>query len=211
MSRLKDSLQFAPKNVPPTPDLPLWVVRTFPAAGEDSIVERLEAPVEITLKVTPTRARAGDIVTLRAHKFGDLLKAGMKPGEAAHKLKTTIKALMDKPQTQQVVKDLIEGYTFDAQVRKLLARALANKGMIEQASEGGDPKLLVDYLKLVNADSEVGITGAPQVNFTVGMDEALKNLLAKTPPLELPPPIEAETEDVNEVIPTEGLSEEAEN
>lgn len=196
MGTLKDSLPLLPVNEF-NPEIPPWVTEKFEKPKGEVASQSLDVPLELELKVTPTRARASDITSLQAQKFGDLIKKGHKPGAAAHMLRTTLKAIMDKPQFQKVAKDLVETYTITAEARRLMARALVNKGLAENSLPEGDAKLLVDYIKLANADTELGITQPTSLNVHVGIDPALKDLLDKTEPLfELGPAVDAETEDI---------------
>jgi len=197
---LKDSIPFSPKIVPDGPVRPYWVVEGFPEPAEEAILFRLEAPIDLSLKVTPPRAKASDVVKLRAQQFGRLLKAGYKPGEAAHRLHTTVRELMSKEHTQNIVKEIVEGYTLDAAARKLLQRALVNKMVIENAGKEGDQKALVDALKLMADDSELEIKKPVTNNFNVGLPSELKSFLDSAVPVaELAPPVEGETEDLGPI------------
>lgn len=196
---LREQLNLKPKSVPDE-YVYRWIVPGFQERGP-SVKLRLAAPTGIVVRIAETQVKARDVKTVRAKRFGDLLQQGMRPGEAAHRLKIPLKKLMEEKPTQKVVRDLIEGYTFDAQVRKLLQRALVNKGVIDNSSEGGDKKLLVDYLKMMGSDTEVGVDAPAQVNVHIGLDKPLKDLLDSTipvPQLEAPEPVDAEYEDVGE-------------
>lgn len=196
LTLLKESLPLLPKLVEDWPKYPRWVVESHPTKAK-SISVLLEAPVDLKLKVTPPRSKASDVVKLRAQAFGKLLKAGLKPGEAAHKLHTTVRELMSKEQTQKEVREIIEGYHLDAAARKLLQRALVNRGVLESVDE----KLKLDYLKLLAEDSELGIKTAAPTQINVGLDPGLKAFLDATVPVaELAPPekeepLEGEIED----------------
>ncbi len=207
VGKLKDSLPLVGPPDLPVPELfdPYpWIVKELPVK-EGGVKELMEAPADISLTVTPIRYKAKDVHSLQAIKFGEFLKAGYKPGEAAHKLKTSVRAIMEKPQAQKIVKDLIETYEFTAEVRKHLVKAAVNKGIIENSAVSedgkplGDPKLLIDYLKLAQQDGELGITAPQNVNVNMGLNPILQSLLDKTTPIaELgpPPEIEGETEDL---------------
>ncbi len=170
---LKETLDLKPDYNPPK----LWSVEDLPARG--GVVKRLNAPLTIETKFNPVRAKATDIAKVQAVKFGDMLKAGYKPSEAARKLHTTVKEIMSREQTQVMLKELIEKFTFDAKVRALAQRALVNKGMLENSTPEGDQKLLLEYLKLAAADKETGINDPAQINISTGatIDPALKKTL----------------------------------
>jgi hypothetical protein len=161
---------------------PRWVVAELPERPS-AVQLWISAPHTVDLKYTPQRSRARDVGKMQARKFGDLLARGVRPGEAAHMMHTSIRALMDKKETRDVVRNMIEEYTLDGKVRALLQRALVNKGLLENSLPQGDPKLLLEYLKMTADDSEVGIRGAPQINATFVMDPALRDILDRTIPL----------------------------
>jgi hypothetical protein len=190
--------------------LPLVTIgNTFDPGVTDELPRRaggfsfyILAPREVTWKVTPQRAKASDIAKLQAYKFVDLLKSGVKPGEAAHRLHTSVKTIMSNPQSQKVVKEVIEEFTYNAEVRKLLQRALVNKTAVENAGEKGDKKLLLDALKLMADDSELGIKGPSVMIGGPVISSALQDVLDKIEPPQdiidapaLPAPAEASTEE----------------
>jgi hypothetical protein len=188
---LKETLPLLPSSTTWAP--PKFLVTELPSRG--GIVKRLNAPTGLVTKLTPVRAKAGDVNKLQALKFGDLLKAGMKPSAAARKLHTTVEKLMSKEETQAEVKRIVEKYHLEAKARALIQRALVNKGMLENSMVDGDPKLLLEYLKLAASDKETGINDPGQINVNLGpvMEPALKAMLDATIPV---PAIECETEPV---------------
>lgn len=192
--KLKDTL---PLITRPKAETETWIVDKFPVK-EDTSSEKFLAPVDLQLKVTPVRAKAKDLVSLQVQKFGDLLQEGWKPNEAARKLKTTVSKMLDKPQAQERCKKIIEAYDTNDRVRALLWKSMVNKGILENAEgEDADPKLLLDYLKLAAQDTSLGITAPQNVSVNIGIDPALKSLLAISEPIkELEAPLAAETEDL---------------
>jgi hypothetical protein len=157
----------------------------------DGISIFLLAPQEVTWKVTPQRAKASDVAKLTAHKFVDLMKSGLKPGEAAHRLHTSVRNIMQNSSSRKVVKDVIEEFTYDASVRKLLQRALVNKTAVENADEKGDKKLLLEALKLMADDSEleikkpVALLGGP-VTISTSLQEVLDAMPDAPEPIDTP-------------------------
>lgn len=201
---LRESLQLKPKSVPDE-YVYRWIVPAFQPRSP-SVKLRLAAPTGIATRIAETQVKARDVKTMRAKRFGDLLQQGMRPGEAAHRLKIPLKKLMEEKPTQKVVRELIENHTMDAKVRQLMARALVNKGattLSEKVYSGQgtveDEKRLLDYIKLLNSDTELGITAPTQVNIAVGLDKPLKDLLDSTIPVpQLEAPVDVEYVDVKE-------------
>lgn len=188
--RLRDELF----GVPPPTD-PAWIVDSFPPK-EDALRVRFLGPPDIDFRFTPVRSAAGDVPSLKARKFVELLKRGLKPAEAAHQLHTTVKALMSRPQAQQLVTDMIEGYNFDAKVRALLVRATQNKILL-QAIESNDVDTQLNVMKQMSDDAELGMKGTGVAPPAAGLPSELRELLDRVLPKELPPaPVDAEFEDV---------------
>lgn len=177
--RLKDEMAFqaGPGYSPTT-----FIVAELPSRP-DAIQIILDGPSEVETKVSPARAKASDIGKLRAKKFVELLRLGRRPSEAAHALHTTVQEMMMHSDVQKQVKDLVDEFSFDAQQRKALVRAGANKIALTNLKDGGDPKLALEALKLIGDDHEVAIKGqAGQQQIQV--DVVLKNLVST--PVELP-------------------------
>lgn len=200
---LKDTMPFVEPPEDPTLNL-LWNEETPPWLVTD--LPRPKFALSLTLRVSTetkassrgTRNLVKDLNRLQAEKFRDLLVAGYKPNKAAEMLKTTVTKLMEKPDTKKLLKKTIEEFTLNADVRKLLQRALVNKGVLENSTEEGDKKLLIEYLKMLGADTEVGINAPPKTEVSIGISPALKEILDRTVPLPaLPEPaIDVEFEDV---------------
>lgn len=194
---LKESLPLLP-GIDDFQKRPAWVVDGFPEK-EERIVQRFWGPADIALKVNPVRAKASDVFNLKAKQFVELLKSGVKPGEAAHRLHTSVRSLMNKEDAQRQIRETVENFTFDAAVRKLLVRAMANKVLLE-ADKANDTKTTLEVIKIINADSEVGVDSPPQMSATLVMDPALKELLDRTvpiPALSEAPVVDAEFAETN--------------
>lgn len=153
--RLKDELNLIPD---PYRKPPAWLKEDFPPK-EDSITITFDGPSEIRTKVEPVRAKASDVPKARLIAFCDFLKMGRKPNEAARALHTTVREIMSHPDASKLVEKLVNEYTLTADQRKLAVRAAANKIMVSNLEEGGDPKMLLEAVKFIAEDPEVGIRG----------------------------------------------------
>jgi hypothetical protein len=188
---LKDSLPLLPPDPGVTPpEKPTWVAEEL-RERKNPVSVTMEAPVDLDLRVCPAYSRASSVGQMKAQKFVSLLKEGVKPGEAAHRLHTSLKHIMSEPQAKGMIRQIIEGYTLDASVRRLLARALVNKIALE-ADAAGDAKTVLDAVKIMGADPEVGLNAAPQTNVNIAViDPALREVLDRTIPI---PALEASPE-----------------
>lgn len=126
--------------------------------------EVVSTPVnDVTLEVDDNKNSGAKV---KAGRFVDLLQAGVKPGEAAERIGTTLKQIRTSADMKIAVAELLEAATLSGEIRKKMVRAGLNKVFMENVGSD-DPKALkvaLDAAKLIGSDEglstgqEVGVT-----------------------------------------------------
>lgn len=120
----------------------------------------LKVPLEyVTSSASTPKSNRVSIVPVRkikAIKFVEALKEGLDIHEAARKVGTKARYMVNDPDVQFMAKELIAKYTLDADTRRKLSRAKTNQLVLE-----GENKDAINALKILNDDPEVGIGGQP--------------------------------------------------
>lgn len=136
---------------------------SFIVEDNNLTIEEFSCNIELEAKDKPDKK-------LLSKKFVDLLGQGYKPGEAAKRVGTSIKGIMSDSKVSKQIKALVENYQLNADVRRQVARNIANKIALENMD--GDPtqqKLALDAIKVIGADTEVGINAPPQPGIQINV------------------------------------------
>lgn len=180
-TRLKDTLPLFKPGQKSNSNRP-WVKDEFPEPA-NGITLVFAGPQEVETSIQAVRAKASDIGKLQARRFVDLLKLGHKPGEAAHRMHSTVRDIMQNPDAKKMVQELADQYALSGEDTKLLIRSLRNKIMLTS----DDPKLQLEAAKQASEDPDVGLKGGtPVAQVDVTLRAMLQRPVEPLPGLEEP-------------------------
>jgi hypothetical protein len=107
---------------------------------------------------------------VKAARFVDLLKDGVKPGEAAERIGTSLKQLRTSEDMKTAVAELLATATLSSEIRKGMVRAGLNKVFIEGISseDPKDRKVALEAAKLIASDEGLQTGSDVTVAFDLG-------------------------------------------
>jgi len=188
--RLDKTTEFENPPIKETEELPEDKVN---AASEDVVVIN---EVVTTLDYKNSEAK------IKAQRFADAIVSGMKPGQAADKVGTTLRAIKSSKEMQRVVEETIRTGHLSAEIRRLLVRSGLNQLLIQ--SLGSDDlqerEFSLKVIKQISLDPEVS-TEQVQGGVTIDLGE-LKDVVTN---ISLPniAPFSPQTEENKGVISDE--------
>ena len=126
-----------------------------------------EAVADVTLTVDDSKNSGAKV---KASRFVDLLKSGVKPGEAAEKIGTSLKQLRTSEDMKVAVAELLATATLSSEIRKGMVRAGLNKVFIEgiASEDPKDRKVALEAAKLISADEQISTGQEIGVTFELG-------------------------------------------
>ena len=120
-----------------------------------------------TVETSLDNSKKAGLVPLKAKKFVDLVNSGVKPGEAAAKIGTTLTQINNSDDMRKAVQRLIDVGKLPAQVRKELYRIGLDKMFLESVNSDDieERKFALSVAKTAGQDPEIATVPAEgQVN-----------------------------------------------
>lgn len=140
---------------------------------------------EFQIAIIPKGKPSQSQMEVQAKKFTDLLKKGVKPGDAAEACGTNLKQIMRREDVKEIIEHNLKTYTFSAEIDKLLVRAGRRKVLVEnmQRDDKDSSKLVLEAARDIAGDPAVGLTQQQSATLIVDVS-ALKKLFEEK--LDLP-------------------------
>lgn len=131
--------------------------------------------------VLDTEKGKDDVVTAKAKKFLDLVRKGVTPGDAAKKVGMSL-AQLRRTKVKKRIEDLTIAYHLPDEIRKLLVKNGLNRLFMMNLGKKdvANQKLLLDTIKQMASDPDVGLQSNQQVGIQINLGE-LGELLKNVP------------------------------
>jgi len=149
--------------------------------GGETVVE-FESDQDEPHLVLDTNKNKDDVATAKAKKFLDLVRKGCTPGEAAEQVGMSL-AQLKRTRVRKRIEDLTIAYHLPDEIRKLLVKAGLNRLFMMNLGKKdvANQKILLDTIKQMASDPDVGLQSNQQVGIQINLGE-LADLISRTPP-----------------------------